>query len=230
VGDAEFQKKCIGKMGELRRSGRTVLFVSHNMAAVENLCDNTMLLKNGQVARIGPAREVIQQYLSEYSDKGLLLESVSFVGSRRIEIKSIDVECDGPLPVIAGGPMRIVMEIECKADCSNVEFGFGIDSTKMVRLATVWTGFFKDRHFTFREGDQRTVVCEIDSIPLNKGKYYLTIYIASANEVILATSGELSFSIGESDYFGTGNLPSTSQGELLLKHRWDIREDQPSDN
>lgn len=62
VGDSDFQKKCLGKMGEVANSGRTVLFVSHNMQAVSSLTKNTLLLSNGQLQFIGPTNHAIQQY------------------------------------------------------------------------------------------------------------------------------------------------------------------------
>src|SRR3954463_12524104 len=63
VGDASFQKKCLGKMGEVAQGGRTVLFVSHNMAAVQSLCKKAVYLKTGQVQEIGPVNQVVQSYL-----------------------------------------------------------------------------------------------------------------------------------------------------------------------
>jgi len=64
VGDAEFQKKCLGKMGEVTKGGRTVLFVSHNMGAVETLCGTAVLLIRGQVVASGDRRTVIERYLA----------------------------------------------------------------------------------------------------------------------------------------------------------------------
>src|SRR6266542_4405612 len=64
VGDAQFQKKCLGKMEDVANQGRTVLFVSHNMAAVRTLCTQTVLLRNGSVAGIGPTDQIIAQYLA----------------------------------------------------------------------------------------------------------------------------------------------------------------------
>lgn len=71
VGDAQFQKKCLGKMGDVARHGRTVLFVSHNMEAVVNLCSKAVLLERGRVVRIGPTGEVIQQYRTGLLDRGM---------------------------------------------------------------------------------------------------------------------------------------------------------------
>ncbi|MFK7921365.1 MAG: polysaccharide ABC transporter ATP-binding protein, partial [Bacteroidia bacterium] len=67
VGDAEFQKKCLGKMDEVSQSGRTVLFVSHNMEAVKRLCTKGVLLVKGQCKSIGPIEDVIEDYLEQYS-------------------------------------------------------------------------------------------------------------------------------------------------------------------
>jgi len=78
VGDAEFQKKCLGKMNEITKTqGRTILFVSHNINAIEQLCSSTILLKNGKIIKAGPTKEIIGEYLenitpSEESEKILI--------------------------------------------------------------------------------------------------------------------------------------------------------------
>src|SRR5581483_6641131 len=69
VGDAAFQTKCLGKMGEVAKGGRTVLFVSHNMAAIENLCHRAILLKNGRITENGPAPEIIRRYVAGISNR-----------------------------------------------------------------------------------------------------------------------------------------------------------------
>ncbi len=65
VGDIAFQKKCLGKMNEVRQSGRTVLFVSHNMATVENLCQHGVVLEQGRLSFLGSAKEAVQHYLKQ---------------------------------------------------------------------------------------------------------------------------------------------------------------------
>ena len=64
VGDAEFQKKCINKMEDVGQKGRTVLFVSHNMAAVTRLCQRTIMMENGRIAADGPSHETVSVYLN----------------------------------------------------------------------------------------------------------------------------------------------------------------------
>ena len=65
VGDSDFQKKCLGKMGEVANEGRTVLFVSHNLITVQNLCEKSILLQDGKVIKIGDTQEVVDTYLSD---------------------------------------------------------------------------------------------------------------------------------------------------------------------
>lgn len=70
VGDAEFQKRCIGKMESVSKSGRTILFVSHNMGAVQSLCQKGIYLKNGRIDHVGATPEVIQHYLNDQPASG----------------------------------------------------------------------------------------------------------------------------------------------------------------
>ncbi len=97
VGDAEFQKRCMGKMEEVSKSGRTILFVSHNMSAVESLCNKSFLLKNGQLHFSGPSDEVIQKYMSLMD--GILLGNTGTIQINLNDpfkpIRKIEVLCDG---------------------------------------------------------------------------------------------------------------------------------------
>ncbi|HXE13043.1 MAG TPA: ABC transporter ATP-binding protein, partial [Bryobacteraceae bacterium] len=79
VGDAGFQKKCLGAMEELRSDGRTVLFVSHNLAAVENLCTRAIWIENGGVQQDGPTREVIEAYMGTFNTSGDTFADLSSV-------------------------------------------------------------------------------------------------------------------------------------------------------
>jgi lipopolysaccharide transport system ATP-binding protein len=70
VGDAQFQKKCLGKMGDVAKEGRTVLFVSHNMGAITNLCESSIFLDSGQIIFTGSASEVVSKYLDHVTERG----------------------------------------------------------------------------------------------------------------------------------------------------------------
>jgi lipopolysaccharide transport system ATP-binding protein len=91
VGDAEFQKKCLGKMDEVAKAGRTVLFVSHNMAAVKNLCTRAILIDKGQVTFEGSIQDAISRYNSIVSQQKLKFDTSDY-SSRKRGIKQIYVE------------------------------------------------------------------------------------------------------------------------------------------
>ena len=95
VGDASFQKRCIGKMKDVSRSGRTVLFVSHQMQAVSNLCDRAIMLKNGKIDYSGSTDETIRHYLdgniaSASQRAGLRKDRTGSVEAKLEEIKLIE--------------------------------------------------------------------------------------------------------------------------------------------
>jgi lipopolysaccharide transport system ATP-binding protein len=86
VGDAEFQKKCLGKMGQVSKAeGRTVLFVSHNMGAIQNLCNKTIYLKNGQFVNMGSTKPIISEYLSDRNNLTNYKEYTKFLNFVKIE-------------------------------------------------------------------------------------------------------------------------------------------------
>ncbi|MDP3979994.1 MAG: ABC transporter ATP-binding protein, partial [Chlamydiota bacterium] len=95
VGDAAFQKKCLGKMGEVSKQGRTVLFVSHNMAAVENLCQKGVLLEKGKISSIGTIGESVSKYMSSMNnDVYDLSQRTDRLGTGQIRLTQIDIRDD----------------------------------------------------------------------------------------------------------------------------------------
>ncbi|MBI5847486.1 MAG: ABC transporter ATP-binding protein [Nitrospirae bacterium] len=93
VGDAAFQKKCLGKMGDVAKEGRTVLFVSHNMTAIKNLCNRAILLNCGNLKEYGEAYNVIDKYLSNSSDvyRQVWNEAENAPGNHEVKVKKIEL-------------------------------------------------------------------------------------------------------------------------------------------
>ncbi len=93
VGDVAFQKKCMGKMGDVAKEGRTVLLISHNMAAVENLCQRGVVLHQGQITYIGNQAEAIAQYLKSLSGNALsLMDRKDRIGSGAVRVVGIELK------------------------------------------------------------------------------------------------------------------------------------------
>lgn len=124
VGDAEFQKKAVGKMQDVSRNdGRTVLFVSHNMTAVKNLCKIGILLQNGIIKKTGDINSVVDYYLSDETVKGIINNQwiiEKALGSEKIKIKSSYIQFEGEYLTV-NTPFDIVTEFWC------IEEGFAIN-------------------------------------------------------------------------------------------------------
>ena len=111
VGDAEFQRKCMGKMKDVSRSGRTILFVSHNMTAVSTLCSRAIWLQQGRIEQDGPADQVVRSYLSTYSryeDRRTWTLGQDAPGNDQVRLTSVHLErVAGEGPVTMSDPFRI---------------------------------------------------------------------------------------------------------------------------
>ncbi len=156
VGDAEFQKKAIGKMDSVaREGGRTVLFVSHNMAAVRSLCHQGVVLSNGQVAYIGSSEDCVDYYLKENQsvNNGLMKDNVNYKKAF-IEISRIAIDgSDFANIVIGSNQETISLEIEghtTEAFTGNVKLYFR--TTSGVALAALAESTYKGELLKFKEG------------------------------------------------------------------------------
>ena len=181
VGDAEFQKKCLGKMGAVARGGRTVLFVSHNMTAVSNLCSRLILLNKGVIDFIGGVAEGIDRYLGsrfqgekiDFND--LRKHDGALAFSRFTNVESLNAK-DEPLREFRiGDCFKLKMEFILTESIPHLELGFCIHNLMGARLSHFfgeWEGlptrFFEGRH---------TVVCEVPNIYCLPGIYGITPWI-----------------------------------------------------
>ena len=142
VGDAEFQKKCLGKMGEVARKGRTVLFVSHNLTAVATLCQKALWLNRGQAVMYAPTTNVISQYLRPESgttgfDPALFPDDPNF----RLLNAVLDQEGNSVGPFITSAPLDVVLEYEIKEPAPGLRVGVDIMTADGI---TLWRSFDDD--------------------------------------------------------------------------------------
>lgn len=189
VGDVGFQKKCLNAMNELRNGGRTVLFVSHNMSAIENLCSRVLWIDNGQLHQDGEAKEVIAAYMAtfaEASDQQLDLRHIQARrGSGHIQytkIEFLDAERK-PLDVIRSGDRLVIrLHYEAKKQLVNLIFGVEIYTPLGTAVAQV---------HTYNDGVEIPLIApghgyievEIRELNLMHGRYHLTLEIANYGRV-----------------------------------------------
>jgi lipopolysaccharide transport system ATP-binding protein len=227
VGDAAFQQKCLGKMGSVVSEGRTVLFVSHNMAAIASLCTRGVLLDSGRVGLSGSPRTVIDAYLSKArGDAGVPLpERQDRRGDGRIRFTRVSVFNERLEPV----------ETVCSGQ--NVSIGLDYDSRgpETLQNAVVQIKFFgalgQPLFACLSGASSRTpltlapggrLVCRIPRLPLVPGIYTFTIWCTVGDVLEDYVSEAGSLSVAEGDYYGTGKLPKIALGDFLVSHDWSV--------
>jgi lipopolysaccharide transport system ATP-binding protein len=191
VGDAEFQKKCLGKMGEVSKGeGRTVLFVSHQMSAIRNLCNNCLLLQNGRLKTIGTTEDVVSFYIAEgnknsnrnikYYDKHLKYVSIKQTSS----IIVIEAEYDSNIifdiphlgfvisnthnqPVFASNPTLALLNYDRSAGTRKGKIIINVEDPKLTDgeyIASIWFGDSTENYIE----DLECLSFEVSSMTLNK--------------------------------------------------------------
>jgi lipopolysaccharide transport system ATP-binding protein len=184
VGDAEFQKKCLGKMGDVSKGeGRTVLFVSHNMGSIAQLCSKGILLNNGRLDAIGNADSIIQQYTSKPLEYQI---SAKRTGGNNVFVKKINffennkVESSNQLQL--GKKYKISLSIEALEVHHDVSIAICFTNANNQRITSLWTKY-TGQLFTLRKGLQ-TIEFYIDSLRLIPENYQVITYIESKGLVL----------------------------------------------
>jgi lipopolysaccharide transport system ATP-binding protein len=178
VGDAEFQRKCIGRMDQISREGRTVLFVSHNMGAVTTLCPSTVWLENGSLYRHGITRAVVAEYLSDRlpdHNRMLKLDNLprpSFVHEDRLRLQQLEWVCNQPLQ--HGEPLKARIQLNVRARVENATVGIGFSSVGGERLLTYETDFSDGFRPVLPPGSYFVDV-EVEKLPLAPANYQLSV-------------------------------------------------------
>lgn len=184
VGDSEFQTKCVGKMSDIARGGRTVLFVSHNMGAIGGLCDRAILLDRGRVVEDGPVAAVVARYAASGTSSSSVLRATDVqerLGSGPERIVQAGVYGAGPEPrttFVMGEPLRVVLDVETRTPARNTLLAVGI---KTVTGVPVVHTVSVDSGFALRgwRGERRVEML-IDSLLLYPGEYLLSFWLGDS--------------------------------------------------
>lgn len=230
VGDAEFQKKAIGKMQDISNtSGRTVLFVSHNMASVQNLCSRVLLLRNGEVETIGGETEkVIDYYLSKFRNH-LVTTNLSLrddrKGSGKITFLDYYFENEKGDKIIilqTGMVCRMVINIKNNTEMSieNVRLSVGIDDSNANRL-TILSNHLMNIEISLKSNETKSVKITLPNLTLQAGSFYFTLFMSVDEEVSDWIENGGSFHVEHGDFFKTGNTVMVNQGNFLMEHSYD---------
>jgi len=228
VGDAEFQKKCLGKMKDVSvNEGRTVLFVSHNMAAIENLCSKCIFLEKGVVKLISNTNAVVGSYVrsSEYfSNDRLNIDTRE--GSNEISFRKVSFMNVSGVPIThlkSGDDVVIRLYLSLKEEYyNNVLLGIGVNNALDIRLAFLSTEIINKNLEIYKSED-----CYIDVLiskfPFTTGTYNLTLFISINGITADWISNAIYFEVSETDYYGTGRVVNAINGNVLLDYQIEHR-------
>ena len=183
VGDAEFQKKCLGKMNEVSKAeGRTILFVSHNMEAIAKLTKSCVVLNNGSNIFTGPTPNAINEYFS--LNKHARLKYENFQEKEIPFVKKVELITSLPNNVqLCGDKMEIIIDLQTRTNIKNACFSFQITDYKDRNFCHLWI-FDADMPYCRTPGLHR-LKCIIPSLKLYMGTYYIKCHFTGP-----PTSGE----------------------------------------
>lgn len=227
VGDTQFQKKCLGKMQNVASEGRTVIFVSHQMASITNLCSSCAVLQNGRLNFYGKTEQGIKKYLEsniqQNNSKNNLnhfrpswakpvISSVQIFDSTGRETNSFSL----------GSDITIDMQFKCHGltalkspvmgvVINHLTFGVvGGVNTRMTGFEVGKAGFYTSA----------TMRCILKSPPLLQGNYTADIWLGDGPNDIDNLIGYLEFCIEETDIYKTGRPPFSFMGTIFLQPEW----------
>jgi lipopolysaccharide transport system ATP-binding protein len=229
VGDAEFQKKCLNAMDELRSGGRTVLFVSHNMAAIENLCPRTVWIDAGRIRMDGPTEQVIASYLATFSESqrtGYDLEHITNrSGSGAIRFLRVDfMDAQGqPTSVFRSGePFRARFHYRVNERIRDPHFGMVIFSDLGTRITTVST-WHANYYISEVEPGEGVIELQIDDLFLQPNRYFISLFVDTTGQRFDNLDHCIAIDVEDSNaYDNQGRGLHPRWGLVYLPSRWSV--------
>ena len=234
VGDIAFQKKCLGKMHDVSREGRTVLFVSHNMAAIESLCNSCLMLVEGELVAQGKPAEVVQRYLttelrSEVGPRALA-KHPGRTGNSVPIMRSVAIFSGAESPTAAvrmGAPMSVRVTFNYSSQPLYPYLGVTVKNAQGEKILTVNNDFLPSFELS-RPVSAGTITCDFKWLPLMPGTYVLDLFMgANPYEDLDVIHDAISFEVLPADFFGTGKLPEAAWGLIFWPATWRLEDNAP---
>jgi lipopolysaccharide transport system ATP-binding protein len=230
VGDAEFQKKCLGKMKDVSNQGRTVLFVSHNMGAIEDLCNVGLYIERGRVVSSGICKDVVTTYLNSSLNKinsDLSLGNIDRNGNGVIKFESwclLDNFSNPIKCVVSGQDFKIKLDLKKyeKIEVDTVHFSITITDYRENILLHLSNSVANGSEFRLNQDFEiGSVICEVFNFPLQPGSYIVHLFCSDLNQVYdeISFAGEISVEAGS--FFFSGKLPP--KGTFLVQNNWKLK-------
>lgn len=231
VGDAEFQKKCMGKMDDISKSGRTILFVSHNIGAIQNLCNKGIVMQNGKLITLGTIENCINSYsnINEADLSISLLNRSDRQGTGKIKISKITVTNENFKPIdsiFSGQNINIMFDYQTFSssinDLDNIIISVQINNNQDIPIFTHHNRIIKKRFDV--KSEKGTFIATINNIPLPQSTYFISFSLMQNGIVVDTMSKAQKLDVLEGDFFGYGEIPPSSHGLTLVKVDWSLNQ------
>ena len=231
VGDTEFQKKCLAKMDSVAKSGRTILFVSHNMNAILQLCTKTILMDEGTLALVSSPEASIREYLK--LDSGVNYDLTNLQprdGVGNILFTKLElVNSEGHISnqVMSGSTVKMILHYNIKDDqhvFKNARASILISNIFGQHLILLSSEIVNQQKIVIERNGQ--LKCTIPKFPLSKGKYYITLFLEADNEIQDYIHNQLSLDVIDGNFYGTGrDYPDDWEGKtVMVNHSWSLHD------
>jgi lipopolysaccharide transport system ATP-binding protein len=227
VGDADFQRKCLGKMENVAHEGRVVLFVSHNMAAVQRLCTRGCLIESGKLAFVDDVDKVVSFYLKsvqERADFVSLAERTDRSGNGSLRFTGVTLfNKHGEIVSVAQSGEELVIALDYTRTEEVAE-----RAVVCLRFADAYGhGLFQCLSRSSHNGMLRLplegqVRCKIPRLPLLRGRYDVTVWCKINEQSADRIEGAFRIEVAAGDFFKTGKHNPEDGGSLLVDHSWKI--------
>jgi len=231
VGDAEFQKKCLGKMDEVtKEAGRTILFVSHNMSAIQSLCARSILLEDGKIKMVGDTKDVIDKYLNAKSNlaKIPLIDRKDRKGTGIIKFTNFHIE-DKDKNILnnqnikSGSSITFVFGYKCSnhSEVSNVDVGFSIHTQNSSTLSILYSSYLNQIfNKVSGEGEFRF---NFKELMLTEGEYKVGARITVDGIESDWPQDKIGlFTVNQNDIYTSKSSEFTNKAPMLIKGEWEI--------
>lgn len=225
VGDAAFQKKCLERTEKARsEEGRTVLFVSHNMSAVRNLCDEVIWLEDGRIRKSGPADLITSEYLADFRDSTRdvpVAERNDRLGTGEVMLTGIEWQTSQPV-LISGKEASLILNYRSNqaGNLSNLNFRLNIFKSNgefLTMLSNEMNGIILSD-----VPEEGLISCHFEELPLLAGEYYITTNVLVGGVRTDQVERALSFKVEPGDRDNSGAMRTLLREGVRVPQQWKV--------
>jgi len=228
VGDSAFQKKCLGKMNEIsNKDGKTILFVSHNMAAIQNLCNKAFVLKNGRIEfPLQDTNTAVKNYIKDSISlsKTSIADRADRTGEGKIRFVNIRLkDKDGnELNGVQSG-QDIIFSVETKQEqerMTNISVSLSLYSDEGKYMFTLANHIAEEAFESVKSG--QTINCRVNRFPVTKGDYVMNIVLYKDGIIQDYITEAYGFTVHATDFYNNGKVLNDTEPSVLIGNTWTL--------